>query len=82
MEELKLTPGRRDDISVRNDRIAESARRNRFDDVTPIPLLCECDDARCGEFVRVDLAGLKAARERGEPVTAPGHGSRLGAAPG
>jgi hypothetical protein len=56
-----------------NIRVAERARSLRFDDSTPVPFLCECDDELCQEFVLLTLAAYeRAVRERLFAV-APAH---------
>ncbi len=55
----------------RNDRIADKADHLRF--VARIPLLCECEDDDCREFVLVTLGDYRAARAAHRPLLAPGH---------
>jgi hypothetical protein len=56
-----------------NDRIAAAAVAHRFDRVTAVPFICECEDADCGELLRLTLDELKSARKLGRTVVWPGH---------
>jgi hypothetical protein len=61
-------------IRASNRRVAESARSFRFDDRTPVPFLCECDDSHCQEFVLLTLADHDRIRaERRLYALAVGH---------
>jgi hypothetical protein len=66
---------RRDEVAQRNDHVAASARRYRFDVTTRLPLICECDDELCSEFVRISLIGYDHARAQSTFIVAPGHES-------
>jgi hypothetical protein len=56
-----------------NDLIAASARRHHFDQMTRLPLLCECGDAGCQELIRVTLLDFDDARSLGCLMVAAGH---------
>lgn len=54
-----------------NDRIARKAEQFRFH--APVPLLCECGDPACEEFVPLLLEEFRHARAADRDVLAPGH---------
>jgi hypothetical protein len=54
-----------------NERIAERAERLRF--LSRVPMLCECSDGACTEFVLIGLDDYRRARRDGGFLTAPGH---------
>jgi hypothetical protein len=58
---------------LRNERIAATARSNRFDRQIAVPFICECSEPRCEELIRVTLGEFDAAREESDYLTAPGH---------
>lgn len=64
---------RHDETRRRNDRIAATARENKFDRTIAVPFICECSDERCDELIRVTLPDYAAARKAGEYLAAPGH---------
>jgi hypothetical protein len=64
---------RHDEARLRNDRIARTARQNKFDRTIAVPFICECSEHRCEELIRVTLPEYTAAREAGDYLTAPGH---------
>jgi hypothetical protein len=59
-------------IRLRNDRLAESARSHHFDDDVSVPFLCECDRNDCIEFVQLRLTHYGEITEQ-DYVTVPGH---------
>jgi hypothetical protein len=67
---------RADLVRAGNDRVVAAAERHRFDAGSPVPVLCECDDDDCREFVRATVAQVREAHEGGWAVVAPGHGRR------
>ena len=66
-------PGRSDETRLRNIRIAYTARQHRFDPLVAVPFLCECDDDRCNELVRLTLTDYAVARDGCDYLAAPGH---------
>ncbi|HVU76882.1 MAG TPA: hypothetical protein VHC67_04820 [Gaiellaceae bacterium] len=42
-------------VRIQNARIAASARTHHFDSHSPVPFVCECEDADCREFVTLTL---------------------------
>jgi len=60
-------------VRARNERIASSARRHRFDRDARVPFLCECSDDRCGELLRLTLEEYAVARDGADHLVAPGH---------
>ena len=64
---------RQDETRLRNDRIAATARQNKFDRTIAVPFICECSDPRCEELIRVTLPEYAAAREAADHLVAPGH---------
>lgn len=60
-------------VSLQNARIAAAARAHHFDDRSPVPFVCECDDADCREFVTLTLPEYGVHRGRGLFLVAPGH---------
>ena len=67
-------PGdRHDEARLRNDRIAATARQNKFDPAIAVPFICECSEYRCEALIRVTLPEYTAARRAGDYLTAPGH---------
>lgn len=57
-----------------NARIAAAAERHRFAADAAVPVLCECDDERCREFVRATVAQVREAHAEGRALLAAGHG--------
>ena len=64
---------RRDDVKSRNELLTERARRHRFYSETRLPLICECDNPNCAEFVRITADEYQATRSDGYYVVHPGH---------
>ena len=64
---------RPDETRLRNVRIAYTARQHRFDPQIAVPFLCECDEERCNELVRLKLAEYAVIRQGCDYITAPGH---------
>ncbi len=62
---------RADEARRSNERIVEQATRLHF--VSRIPLLCECDDDHCREFVLLPRGRYEALRDDATYLTAPGH---------
>lgn len=60
-------------VRVANADIAAHARQSRWEELMPVPFLCECDGDDCQSHVRMTLAEYDALRESGAWVTAPGH---------
>lgn len=55
-----------------NERIARRAQELRF--VSPVPLLCECDDPGCHDIIPIDLDSYHDIRaDPRRYLTAPGH---------
>lgn len=61
-------------VQAGNDRVVAAAQRHHFEDTDPLPVICECDEDDCREFVRATVAEIRAARDRGDLIFAPGHG--------
>lgn len=64
---------RQDETRLRNDRIAATAKQNKFDRAIAVPFICECSDDRCEELIRVTLPEYAAGREAADYLVAPGH---------
>lgn len=62
---------RADQVRRSNERIIEEAIRLRF--VSRVPLLCECDDEDCREFVPLTLDEYELVRAVNGYVTSSGH---------
>jgi hypothetical protein len=58
---------------IRNARIAVGARAHLFDDISPIPFLCECGEDGCVEYVTASLTEYAAARHTGKLLVSPFH---------
>ena len=56
-----------------NDRIARGAVRHRFDRAARVPFLCECDDWRCAELIRLTLPEYELGRRSGDFLVVAGH---------
>jgi hypothetical protein len=59
----------------------EGLRRTVYRDVPadlPRPFVCECEDALCSDFVKVDLATFESLRGDRQFVLLPGHHIRGG----
>lgn len=65
--------GRRCEIRRQNERIANAARLHHFDDLSPVPFLCECDDPSCREFLTLLLPMFESLRDENLYLIAPGH---------
>jgi queuine/archaeosine tRNA-ribosyltransferase len=60
--------------------VLAAAERHRFEPDAPVPVLCECDDDACREFVRATVAEVREAHTAERAIFAPGHGLRSEAA--
>ena len=65
--------GRPEETRARNERIAASARVHHFDFSVPVPFICECDDKRCEQLIRLTLVEYARVRDACDHLTAPGH---------
>lgn len=63
-------------IRVANADIAGSARLHAWDERTPVPFLCECDNEECQDHVRLTLEQYEALQGQRRFLTAPGHDDR------
>ena len=61
------------EMRARNERIAAAARRHHFDQVAPVPFLCECNDDECEALVRITLAEYESSRLSADFLVVPGH---------
>lgn len=57
----------------RNDRIADTARKHRFDSTVAVPFICECSEERCEKLLRLTLTEYARTRDACDYLTAPGH---------
>lgn len=57
----------------RNEHIAGAAAAHHFDDVAPVPFLCECSDGDCTEVIRLPLSVYRVDRRAGDYLAVPGH---------
>jgi hypothetical protein len=64
---------RPDETRLRNERIASTARANRFDRRVAVPFICECSEERCDELIRLRLGQFEEARRENHYLVAPGH---------
>jgi hypothetical protein len=62
-------------VRAGNDRVLAAAERHRFEADAALPVLCECDDDACREFVRATVAQVREAHADERLILAPGHGS-------
>jgi hypothetical protein len=60
-------------IKTSNLKIVSAARSLRFADEDAIPLLCECGNRQCQEFVPRSARAYEALNEAGEWLLATGH---------
>jgi hypothetical protein len=61
-------------VRAGNARVLAAAERHRFEVDAPLPVLCECDDDECREFVRATVAEVRAAQAQERAILAPDHG--------
>lgn len=65
--------GRPEETRRRNERIADTARKHHFDHLVAVPFICECDEERCEQLVRLTLVEYARVRDACDHLTAPGH---------